>query len=155
MLVGADQGACAFLILKYYESSIHHEINEVKILCVEELKMSLKRDIALSFATAVLGLTFISGGTVAYFNDTKLANNSFTTGLLELGMNKETIIQVGDIVPGDIMHGNFVLTNDGTVNIKEIILHSSYEVIDNGKANQDDDLGDHIKVKYLSVIHIS
>jgi len=111
--------------------------------------MSLKRDIALSFATAVLGLTFISGGTVAYFNDTKLANNSFTTGLLELGMNKETIIQVGDIVPGDIMHGNFVLTNDGTVNIKEIILHSSYEVIDNGKSNQDDDLGDHIKVKYL------
>ncbi len=111
--------------------------------------MSIKRKIALSFATALLGLTFISGGTVAYFNDTESANNTFTTGLLEVGINKSTIIQVEDIVPGDAMHGHFVLTNDGSINIKEILLHSSYEVIDKGKSNQDDDLGDHIKVKYL------
>ena len=111
--------------------------------------MSIKRNLVLSFTTAALGLIFISGGTVAYFNDTESANNTFTTGLLELGINKDSIIQVEDIVPGDTMNGNFVLANDGTVNIKEIILHSSYEVIDNGKSNQDDDLGTHIKVKYL------
>lgn len=113
------------------------------------IEMSIKRNLALSFATAALGLIFISGGTVAYFNDTESAKNTFTTGLLELGINKDSIIQVADIVPGDTMHGNFVLANDGTVNIKEIILHSSYEVIDKGMLNQDDDLGDYIEVKYL------
>ncbi|WP_158638668.1 TasA family protein [Metabacillus litoralis] len=111
--------------------------------------MSIKRKLAMSIATAVLGLILISGGTVAYFNDTESATNTFTTGLLELGINKDIILKIDDLVPGDTMHGDFVLTNEGTVDMKEIILHSSYEVVDKGESNHDDDLGDHISVEYL------
>ena len=111
--------------------------------------MSVKGKIMTSVATAVLGLSLITGGTVAYFNDSESTNSTFATGMLELGLNKKTIIQVKDIAPGDTMHGEFELTNDGTVDMKEIILHSSYEVVDNGEPNQGDDLGDHIRVDYL------
>ncbi len=112
-------------------------------------KMSMKRNLVMSFATAALGLSLIAGGTVAYFNDTESATNTFTTGVLELGINKDVILNIENLVPGDTMHGNFVLTNDGTVDMKEIILHSSYEVVDNGESNHGDDLGDHIILEYI------
>lgn len=111
--------------------------------------MGFKATILTSVAIAALGLSLITEGTVAYFNDTETNSNSFTTGLLDLEMNKESIINIGNIVPGDTMNGNFELNNDGTVDIKEVILHSSYEVVDNGEGNNGDDLGEHIVVEYL------
>lgn len=101
-------------------------------------------------ATAVLGLGLIGGGTYAYFNDTEPTQNTFATGVLDLGLNKETIIEIEDIIPGDTVNGNFELTNDGTVDMGEVILNTSYEVVDKNKANDGDDLGDHIRVKFLS-----
>ncbi len=103
----------------------------------------------MSIVTAALGFSLIVGGTLAYFNDTQGTTNTFATGLLDLGINKETIFQVDKIVPGDTINGNFELTNDGTVDMKEVILHSSYEVVDNGKNNGGDDFGNHISVEFL------
>lgn len=111
--------------------------------------MGVKANVFTSVAIAVLGLGLITEGTGAYFNDSETNSNSFTTGSLNLGIDKESIIKIDNLVPGDTMNGNFELSNDGTVAMKEIILHSSYEVVDNGGDNNGDDLGDHIVVEYL------
>lgn len=111
--------------------------------------MDLKKSLLAAVATGFIGIGLISGGTYAYFSDTEASNSTFATGLLDLEINKETIIQIEDIVPGDTMNGHFELTNDGTVDMKEVILHSSYEVVDKGESNNGDDLGDHILVEYL------
>ncbi|PAF18459.1 cell division protein FtsN, partial [Shouchella clausii] len=95
-----------------------------------------------------LGLSLITEGTAAYFNDKEPVTNTIETGILDLGINKETIFQLEDIVPGDSMTGNFELTNDGSVDMKEVKLHSSYEVVDNGEQNQGDDLGKHVRVEF-------
>lgn len=107
----------------------------------------------MSIVTAVLGFSLIVSGTLAYFNDTEGTINTFATGLLDLGINKETIIQIDKIVPGDTINGDFELTNDGTVDMKEVILHTTYEVVDIGKINGDDDLGNHISVEFIN--HVS
>ena len=111
--------------------------------------MDIKNKIIKSIIIATLGLSLIVGGTNAYFNDTKETKNTFEIGLMELGINKEYIIQIDNVVPGDTINRNFELTNDGTVDMKEVILHSSYEVVDKGENNNGDDLGDYINVEYL------
>jgi spore coat-associated protein N len=102
---------------------------------------------------AALGFSLITEGTVAYFNDKEPVTNTIETGILDLGINKETIFQLEDIVPGDSMTGNFELTNDGSVDMKEVKLHSSYEVVDNGVQNQGDDLGNHIRVEFIRMVN--
>ncbi|WP_339227306.1 TasA family protein [Oceanobacillus sp. FSL K6-2867] len=111
--------------------------------------MNLKKSLTVSFITAALGIGLVTGGTFAYFKDTEDSGNTFAAGLLDLGINKESIITIEDIVPGDTINGNFELSNNGTVDMKEVIFNSSYEVIDQGKNNEKDDLGDHIVVEYL------
>ncbi|KKI93234.1 hypothetical protein WQ54_05190 [Bacillus sp. SA1-12] len=115
--------------------------------------MSVKGKILTSIAMAALGLSLITEGTVAYFNDKEPVTNTFSTGVLDLGINKETIFQIDDIVPGDSMTGNFKLTNDGSVDMKEVKLHSAYEVIDNGDQNQGDDLGKYIRVEFVRMVN--
>ncbi|MFC4023873.1 TasA family protein [Oceanobacillus longus] len=115
--------------------------------------MSIKRSLTISFITAALGISLVTGGTFAYFSDTEEAGSTFAAGLLDLGINKETIIKIDNLVPGDTVSGDFELTNDGTVNMKEVNLYSSYEVIDNGENNDGDDLGNHILVEFVH--HVS
>lgn len=111
--------------------------------------MSLKKKLVTAVASAALGLSLIGGGTYAYFNDTEEASSTFANGLLDLGINEESIINIENLVPGDTINGNFELTNDGTVDMKEVVLHSSYDVTDKYEPNNGDDLGDHIKVVFL------
>ncbi|GAB3056810.1 TasA family protein [Virgibacillus ainsalahensis] len=112
--------------------------------------MGIKNRVMLSVATAVLGLSLIGGGTYAYFNDTEPTRNTFANGVLDLGINKETIFTIEDFIPGDTVNGNIELTNDGSVDMGEVTLNSSYEVVDNNDPNNGDDLGEHIRVEYLS-----
>ncbi|WP_067727079.1 TasA family protein [Oceanobacillus damuensis] len=111
--------------------------------------MSIKRSLIISFITAALGISLVTGGTFAYFSDTEEAGSTFAAGLLDLGLNKETIIEITNLVPGDTVNGEFELTNDGTVDMKEVNLYSSYEVIDEGLNNGGDDLGNHIFVEFV------
>lgn len=103
----------------------------------------------MAIATAMVGLGLIGGGTFAFFNATEGTENTFATGLIDLGIDKETIIKIKDIVPGDTLNGNFTLSNDGTVDMEEVVLHTDYEIIDKQKPNKGDDLGDHIKVVFV------
>lgn len=109
----------------------------------------IKKEIVSSLILAFLGLGLIVGGTNAYFSDTKETANTFELGLMNLGINKESIIQLDDFIPGDTVQGDFELTNDGSVDMQEVVLHSSYELIDKGQNNNGDDLGNHINVEFL------
>jgi spore coat-associated protein N len=114
--------------------------------------MNIKKRLITGMATAAIGLGLIGGGTYAYFNDTEVTNNTFANGMMDLGINKESIIHVKDLVPGDTIHGDFKLTNDGTVDMKEVVLHTDYEVIDHNNNNNGDDLGNHIEVRFINKV---
>lgn len=110
--------------------------------------MSFKKKIGLSVATAVLGVSMITGGTFAYFSDQEVTNNTFAAGTLDLSVNPETVINIDNIKPGDSMLREFVLSNDGTLKIENVNLETVYSVTDKGLNNYDD-FGKHIKVNFL------
>ncbi|WP_102273061.1 TasA family protein [Cytobacillus massiliigabonensis] len=111
--------------------------------------MSIKKKIGLGVATAALGVSLVGGGTFAYFNDVETTNSTFAAGTLDLGIDKETIINIDNIKPGDRFFRYFQLSNDGTLDMKEILLNSTYEVVDANGDNSGEDFGEHIMVEYL------
>jgi spore coat-associated protein N len=112
-------------------------------------KMTLKKTLMKSFATAVIGIGLISGGTFAYFSDTEESSNVFAAGTLDLNMDPSVLIDVENIKPGDSFTRVFNLANDGTLDIQEVLLHTDYEVIDAEGDNGDQDFGEHIEVEFL------
>ncbi|MGM7701341.1 TasA family protein [Pseudalkalibacillus sp. Hm43] len=110
--------------------------------------MSIKKKIGLGVASAALGLSLVGGGTFAYFSDTATASNTFAAGKLDLSVDPTTIIDVDNLKPGDTMLRSFELVNGGTLDIKNVILDTSYSVTDHGNNNARD-LGEHIRVNFL------
>ncbi|MFS0750781.1 TasA family protein [Oceanobacillus sp. 1P07AA] len=114
--------------------------------------MKLKKKLGMGVATAVLGLGLIGGGTFAYFSDTATTNNTFAAGTLDLSAQPETIINVGNIKPGDYMIRTFNLSNQGSLDIKNVLLDTEYEVVDANGNNGNEDFGEHIEVSFLANI---
>lgn len=110
--------------------------------------MSIKKKLGLGIASAALGLSLIGGGTFAFFSDTEVTNNTFAAGTLDLAVNPSVVIDVANIKPGDIMVREFLLENNGTLDISSIDLSTVYNVID-AKGDNSDDFGKHIKVLFL------
>lgn len=110
--------------------------------------MSIKSKLGLGVATAVLGMGLIGGGTFAYFSDTAEASNTFAAGTLDLAVDPEVIIDVDDLSPGSWMIRAFDLVNNGSLDITEVLLSTSYEVED-AKGDNTDDFGKHIVVNFL------
>jgi spore coat-associated protein N len=80
----------------------------------------MKKILGLTLAT-LLVMTFVSGGTWAYFNDTESSsNNSLTAGTLDLniegGDSAVTTFSVDSAVPGDSGSGSDTLANVGDLN---------------------------------------
>lgn len=115
----------------------------------EGTTISIKGKLAMTAAVAFMGLSFIVGGSYAYFADTKATDSIISNGTLDLGLDKETIIEIENMAPGDTVEGDIEISNNGNVDIGEVLLHSSYEVIDHGTPNNGDDLGDHIQVEVI------
>ncbi|KOP71067.1 TasA family protein [Cytobacillus solani] len=111
--------------------------------------MSIKKKLGLGIASAAIGISLVGGGTFAYFNDVETTNNTFAAGTLDLGIDKETIISIDNIKPGDRFFRYFQLSNDGSLDMKEILLNSTYEVSDKKGDNAGEDFGEHIMVEYL------
>ncbi|MFC0187108.1 TasA family protein [Fictibacillus aquaticus] len=111
--------------------------------------MSLKNKLGLGVASAALGLSLIGGGTYAYFSDSEVTNNTFAAGTLDLVANPTTIIDVDNIKPGDTMLREFFLENNGTLDIKSVVLNTSYDVTDAKEDNDGEDFGKHIRVNFL------
>jgi spore coat-associated protein N len=110
--------------------------------------MGIKQKLGLGVASAALGISLIGGGTYAYFNDFEETSSSFTAGTLDLSADPTTIIDVDNIKPGDWMTRSFELKNDGSLNIAEVLLETSYSVGD-ADGNNNDDFGKHIRVNFL------
>ncbi|EIT85623.1 Secreted and spore coat-associated protein 1, biofilm matrix component TasA like protein [Fictibacillus macauensis ZFHKF-1] len=111
--------------------------------------MSLKAKLGLGVASAVVGLSLIGGGTYAYFSDQEVSQNTFASGTLDLSMNPTTIVKADNLKPGDYMIKSFKLDNKGTLDIKKILLETSYKVMDKDNNNGSEDFGKHIRVDFL------
>ncbi|WP_313799824.1 TasA family protein [Cytobacillus sp.] len=111
--------------------------------------MSIKKKIGLGIASAALGISLVGGGTFAYFSDAETTNNIFAAGTLDLGIDKEAIISIDNIKPGDGFFRYFQLSNNGSLDMKEIVLNTTYEVADVNGDNAGEDFGEHIMVEYL------
>ncbi|MCQ6288527.1 CalY family protein [Bacillus cereus] len=99
--------------------------------------------------SAALGLSFIGGGTYAYFSDQVVTNNTFTAGTLDLAVQPTTSLDLNQLKPGDKILKKFNLKNSGTLNIQDVVMKIDYKVNDAYQNNQADDFGKHIKVQFL------
>lgn len=110
--------------------------------------MSIKRKVGMGIMSAALGLTLVAGGTYAYFSDSQTTNNTFAAGTLDLSVNPTTIVDVGELKPGDSVIRDFELHNDGSLDIERVVLETDYTVID-AEGDNTDDFGEHIQVEFL------
>lgn len=99
--------------------------------------------------SAALGLSFIGGGTYAYFSDQVVTNNKFAAGTLDLAMNPTTSLDLNNLKPGDKILKKFNLKNSGTLDIKDIVMKIDYTVNDFIQNNQEEDFGKYIRVQFL------
>ncbi|WP_284035952.1 TasA family protein [Neobacillus sp. 114] len=108
--------------------------------------MSLKKKLGLGAATAALGLSLIGGGTFAYFNDTSTIHNGFQSGTLVLNVTKAWNFPLNfdlkDVKPGQSWERQFVLKNDGSLDIG-----NTFMTVTN--AGPDSALLDTLKVNYF------
>ncbi|KAB2331921.1 TasA family protein [Bacillus mesophilum] len=111
--------------------------------------MNIKKKLAAGVLSSALGLSLVAGGTFAYFSDQETAESFFAAGTLDLEINKENIIKIDNLKPGDYAFRAFELKNAGSLNIKDILLQSEYEVYDKKGDNNGEDFGEHIIVQYL------
>ncbi|MEX0418039.1 TasA family protein [Bacillus sp. C30] len=111
--------------------------------------MSFKKKLGVGVVSAALGLSFIGGGTYAYFSDQVVTNNTFTVGTLDLAMQPTTSLNLNQLKPGDKILKKFNLKNNGTLDIQDVVMKIDYTVNDVLKNNQGDDFGKHIKVQFL------
>src|SRR5690625_3390955 len=110
--------------------------------------MGVKKQIGMGIMSAALGLALIGGGTYAYFSDSETTNNTFAAGTLDLSVNPTTIVDVGELKPGDSVIRDFELHNEGTLDIENVLLATDYSVID-AEGDNSEDFGEHIQVTFL------
>ncbi|MGY0692507.1 TasA family protein [Virgibacillus sp. FSP13] len=110
--------------------------------------MGLKKQLGMGVLTATLGLSLIAGGTYAYFSSSETSNNTFAAGTLDLSVDPSTIIDVGELKPGDSVIRDFEFKNSGSLDIEKVLLETDYSVID-AKGDNTEDFGKHIVVEFL------
>lgn len=103
----------------------------------------------MGVASAALGLSLIGGGTFAYFSDKEVSNNTFAAGTLDLTLDPKTLVNIDNFKPGDKIKKEFYLKNTGSLKIKDVKLATKYSVIDAKGDNGTEDLGKHIRVKFI------
>ncbi|ASK62201.1 cell division protein FtsN [Virgibacillus phasianinus] len=110
--------------------------------------MGIKKQLGMGVMTAALGLSLIGGGTFAYFSDSEQTNNTFAAGILDLSVDPTTIVDVGELKPGDYVIRDFELQNTGSLDIEKVFLDTDYSVVD-AKGDNTDDFGKYIEVEFL------
>jgi spore coat-associated protein N len=112
--------------------------------------MNLKKKLGLGVASAALGLSLVGGGTYAYFSDSATETGTFAAGTLDIDTNPSAMVTMNNIKPGDHMYRTFKLENNGTLDIKKVLLDTAYTITDANNNNGVDDLGKHIRVDILA-----
>jgi spore coat-associated protein N len=104
--------------------------------------MGIKKKLGLGLASAAMGLSLIGGGTFAFFNDTATVNNQFAAGTLNLDVLKDEGTSVNfdlrNMKPGDTAKRFFVLANDGSLSIKDVLMGVSASDFADGMAGTSD-----------------
>jgi spore coat-associated protein N len=119
--------------------------------------MSLKKKLGLGAASAALGLSLIGGGTFAYFNDTASINNQFAAGTLNLDVLNDESTSVNfdlrNLKPGDTAKRYFVLANDGSLSIKDVLMGVSASGFVDGQAGTSDQASflEQFKVEFFRI----
>ncbi|MFD1039944.1 TasA family protein [Virgibacillus byunsanensis] len=117
--------------------------------------MNIKNKIMMSFVTGVLGVGLISGGTFAYFSAEVDTTNKIQAGTLDLGISDieddGVIFEFFNKKPGSTFKRSFTLTNDGSLDIKDVKLFSEHTVRKDGKVIEDSDFASQIVIKSLKV----
>jgi len=110
--------------------------------------MSFTKKVSKGILTAGLGLSLVGGGTFAYFSDTVNTQNTFAAGTLDLAVNPNMVVNIGNLKPGDEIYREFTLENNGTLDIGKVLLDTKYTVED-WKSDNTDDFAKHIKVTIM------
>src|SRR5699024_409637 len=113
-----------------------------------EIIMGLKKQIGMGITAAALGLTLIAGGTFAYFSDSETNESTFAAGTLDLAAEPTTIVDIDDMKPGDSITRDFILENNGNLDIASVSLDTDYSV-NNVKGDNPENFGKHIEVEFL------
>jgi spore coat-associated protein N len=103
---------------------------------LEEKIMGIKKKLGLGLATAALGLSLVGGGTFAYFSDTATLHNGFASGTLTLDLEQSYNFPINfdlkDVKPGQSWERQFVLANNGSVDIGKTLTEINNIGEDNG-----------------------
>src|SRR5690625_4420959 len=110
--------------------------------------MNMKRTLGLGIVSAIFGLSLLIGGTFAYFSDSATTNNTFAAGTIDLEVEPTEIVNLDNLKPGDSIERIFELQNNGSLDMKKVLLETNYTVHD-ANDNNTDDFGKHILVQFL------
>ncbi|WP_156288279.1 TasA family protein [Oceanobacillus salinisoli] len=104
--------------------------------------MDFKKKMGTGILAGALGLSLVGGGTYAAFNDVEEIDNFFSAGTLDLVTSTDVLFDISNLKPGDHITETLTLTNNGSLEIDEILLNgfaSGWEDVlhthltDNGK----------------------
>ena len=112
------------------------------------MELGIKKQLGMGVLSAALGIALIGGGTYAYFSSSETTNNTFATGTLDLAVEPTTVIEVGDLKPGDWVIRDFELQNNGSLDIEKVYLDTDYNVVD-AQGDNTEDFGKYIEVEFL------
>lgn len=110
--------------------------------------MGMKRKLGAGIMSAAIGLSLIGGGTYAYFSDSEETTSTFAAGTIDLAIEPTKIVEIDGLNPGDSISRTFQLQNNGSIDIKEVLLETDYTV-DDADADNTEDFGEHIEVEFL------
>lgn len=103
--------------------------------------MDIRKRLGMGLMSAAVGLALVGGGTFAYFSDSVTTNNTFAAGTIDLAVEPTEIINIDNLKPGDTMIRDFELQNNGTLDMKKVLLDTDY--------SGDEALAEHIQVAFL------
>jgi|SRR5699024_3895549 len=109
---------------------------------------SIKKQFSLGIMSAMIALMMIAGGTFAYFSDSVTQTSTFAAGTLDLSVEPTELINIDNIKPGDTMIRDFVLANNGTLDMEKVTIDTDYTVTD-AQGDNTEDFGSHIRVEFL------
>ncbi|MDY7222688.1 CalY family protein [Halalkalibacterium halodurans] len=116
--------------------------------------MTIKRKVGMAVITAAVGVSLLGGGTYAWFNDVETIESSFASGTIDLGVDPTIVFDVNNLKPGDHMTRKFTITNNGTLDIHEVLMFTQTEVYKNGKklksSDEGADFATQLRVDFLS-----
>ncbi len=100
----------------------------------------MKKKLITGALSAMMGLSLVGGGTFAAFNDREEVQADIHTGTLDLNVlatqQYEDTFQLSDLKPGDSMVRAFLLENEGSLAINEVLMDAVAMGFSNDEDNE-------------------